>query len=1245
MNRLNGRAATLDPLHRQVLKQRPEPVFFCLRREGAKVYEFWLARADQLAAIEAAVERVHVEVPASELARLTSIEVTLSHSSRSVDTSRNDAWNSINRNAARGVLGVEFDYEGVRERVSPISMISANRSVEQWLQRFVARHEIPIDQVRERVKVHQFNADQLLLTLREPRAVERLVRGAPLVSPAEVTAEKARKLLAHLGGFLVNSVRPDGRMLYMYLPSRGEEILSQNNMIRQWMATLALIRLVNAGAGKAARTAASRNLAYNHAHHYRQDGEFGLIEHRGHVKLGAVALAVLAIVESPERSSYADAERRLWRTIERQWRPSGEFRTFYEPESRNDQQDYYPGEALLAWAARLREERDTQLLARFMRSFEYYKNWHLSPEHRNPAFVPWHTQAYYTVFRQTRERSLADFIFEMNDWLLSMQQWPMTEHPEAAGRFYDPHRPFFGPPHASSTGVYLEGLVDAYRLAADLDDEVRKERYRVAICRGIRSVMQLTFRDDRDMYYVSKRAMLRGGVRTNCYNNAVRIDNVQHTFMALQKIVENFTEVDYSCTDRATSAAIEKDKPSLCGRVRILYGANFFFSSTACAVQLSIRPEFAVPDDLSRQLGSWLPEGVATSLPETASASTPGLAAAEALAHLAAGLLRHASGSTPLAKAVASSTGEYQAAVTSEYPELGARALELSARLIDRACSASGRSDFPELNTAVENFFAHARSVLPSWVRGEITRVARSRGIPWERVSRKPDVFRLGVGCHQQMCDLTTTSRTSRVHAQLTSNKPIANRVFRGLGVPMARQQVVTSAEQAVNAAHALGFPVVTKPWRGSGGRGVSANLKTPAEVRVGYTRAMKLFGKQVAVEEYLPGDDYRFFLIQGELVAAAKRIAPQVVGDGRHSVAELIDIGNRNRDRGDGLTRSLAALQVDEETLRMLAAAGYGLESKPRDGEVVRLRSAANGGTTEDVTSSVHPDNVRAAERAARIAGLDVCGVDFLLPDPTRSYRETGGGICEVNYQPSLQLHVIADNATTTTVVERLVASLIPPGTNGRIPVAVLFGASPSVAPLADRLLGKRGVARVDSRAVQVAGFDVTRQRGPWADACRMALCDPLVRVALLEPSAREVLEEGLSIEWCNALVFANPDAAIGPAERSLSSLADTLVAWNEMTAAKGLELHGRHLLLCGRQSDCPQLNQHCDRGGSAVWCSSGELHARWRGGAPRDLGPLGRFDAQPADIVLAVATALTLSDDPGEFLGSLEQARAEQP
>jgi len=179
-----------------------------------------------------------------------------------------------------------------------------------------------------------------------------------------------------------------------------------------------------------------------------------------------------------------------------------------------------------------------------MSAFRYYRDWHLDPRNRNPAFVPWHTQAHYLIWEKTQDPELLDFVFEMNDWLVAeMSQW-QVEYDDMRGRFYKPGGRF-GPPHSSSTGVYLEGLIDAFVMARDTGDEDRMALYRQAICRGLRSVMQLTFRHEVDMFYVGARNRAFGGVRETVYNNEIRVDNVQHNLMGIIKILKEFTDEDF----------------------------------------------------------------------------------------------------------------------------------------------------------------------------------------------------------------------------------------------------------------------------------------------------------------------------------------------------------------------------------------------------------------------------------------------------------------------------------------------------------------------------------------------------------------------------------------------------------------------------------------------------------------------------------------------------------------------------
>jgi hypothetical protein len=453
------------------------------------------------------------------------------------------------QNLDRGRLGIELVANQKVVRLAPTEMSARNtdflRGFDLLAAEMQINHGTDLDQ-----RVRLFEAEQFYVRLDGKTAsTTRLFRGAELVPTNNLAQHTVQNLYSLLSEWLFGNVHADGRMTYKYWPSRQTEATS-NNAIRQWMASVALNRVAMDRNDSRLQALALRNLRYNLAASYQRDSKGrGLIFDGSTVKLGAVAIAALAILESPYRNEFKAELEALRKSVDDLWRPSGEFRTFLMPERRNDNQNFYPGEALLLWAelyarSALTNDPDQKLLLRFMKSVEYYRHWHF--RNRNPAFVPWHTQAYYRVWQETKNPQLKQLIFEMNDWLVhNLAQWEeVSKSPDAMGRFYAAGRNF-GPPHASSTGVYLEGLANAWELACETGDHARRELYRRAILRGVRSTLQLTFKNDVDMFYVSDRTSVRGGVRTNVYDNEIRVDNVQHNLMAIRQVLASFPPSEY----------------------------------------------------------------------------------------------------------------------------------------------------------------------------------------------------------------------------------------------------------------------------------------------------------------------------------------------------------------------------------------------------------------------------------------------------------------------------------------------------------------------------------------------------------------------------------------------------------------------------------------------------------------------------------------------------------------------------
>lgn len=513
-------------------------VYIALRANGRKLAEAWASEATLPQSLAVAAATARSRTP--KAGDFDSIELVLAHNFRPF---RPDRDRQPISNAHRGVTGLELTYRERLFMLSPTRMIAENKSFANYIDALNKRWGLSDEELETEVRFRTFEAQQFLISVEPTIRIKRMFRGNQLIAHEAVNRTNVAAMAERLGTWVVQNVHPDGRMTYLYRPGHGEDE-NRNNMLRQWMATVSLMQITAQRREPDLVRIANSNMRYNLDRFYRLENDLGYIEFSDKAKLGAMAIATLAIMSSPNRDEFSAQEAALRRTIDFLWNTDGSFRTFYKPAGRNDVQNFYPGETLLVWAFLYQESHDASLLQKIMKSYEYYRDWHLKD--RNPAFVPWHTQAYYLVWQETGDESLADWVFEMNDWLLGMQQNHGWLYPDTDGRFYDPARPFFGPPHASSTAVYLEGLIDAFALARALEDTARAEGYRVAIVRGLRSLLQLEFADQIDMFYVSESDKVRGGMRTTVYDNRIRVDNVQHTLMALQKILAVFSDSDFA---------------------------------------------------------------------------------------------------------------------------------------------------------------------------------------------------------------------------------------------------------------------------------------------------------------------------------------------------------------------------------------------------------------------------------------------------------------------------------------------------------------------------------------------------------------------------------------------------------------------------------------------------------------------------------------------------------------------------
>jgi cyanophycin synthetase len=344
----------------------------------------------------------------------------------------------------------------------------------------------------------------------------------------------------------------------------------------------------------------------------------------------------------------------------------------------------------------------------------------------------------------------------------------------------------------------------------------------------------------------------------------------------------------------------------------------------------------------------------------------------------------------------------------------------------------------------------------------------------------------------------------------------------------------VVSLEAALRAATAIGYPVVVKPTNSGQGTAVSVGICDEADLARAYATAAK--HGDVLVERHIPGEHTRLLVVHGRFVSAVRQDPAQVVGDGRQTVAALIAAVNVNRT--PGLSASFKKIAIDDEALLLLGRQGLSLDSVPADGRKIILRHTSNtsrGGTNWNVTARVHPDNVRLAERAAAIVGLDLTGIDLITPDIERSFRDVGGAICEINATPGLYMQ-----EQPFLIEDAILDGFFAPGDRGRVPLLCLLadddGASQPLIAGTVREFRKRmtGVAVVEPAAVRIDDWLVAARPPSLHQAGRLVLADPATRAAIVHLTPGSVAEEGLPFDACDLALMAPLPAQPpqGPAE-----------------------------------------------------------------------------------------------------------------
>jgi cyanophycin synthetase len=452
---------------------------------------------------------------------------------------------------------------------------------------------------------------------------------------------------------------------------------------------------------------------------------------------------------------------------------------------------------------------------------------------------------------------------------------------------------------------------------------------------------------------------------------------------------------------------------------------------------------------------------------------------------------------------------------------------KLAVRLVNHLVEAEHDFDF---GAELEDFLVGAERTAFGPSTQAILDEAIGRDIPYIRLNEH-SLVQLGQGVHAKRIRATMTSGTGALAVDIAGDKELTARLLAAAGLPVPRSQSFRTVDSAVEYAARIGYPVVLKPLDGNHGRGVCLDLRTEEDVRTAFPVAQEQSRRGwIVVENYVTGNDYRVLVVGGRMAAVAERVPAHVIGDGIHTVTELVERTNADPRRGVGHEKVLTRIKVDEAAVALVAEQGFAMDDVPPTGVTVKLTLTGNmstGGISIDRTLEAHPDNVEIAEEAARVVGLDVAGIDFICPDIAEPVRDRGGAIVEVNAAPGFRMHTHPTVGEAQYVAKPVVDLLFPPGTPSRIPIIAITGTNGKtttarmVAHIFKGMGHKVGMTSTDGIVIDQRLVIRSDASGP--KSARMVLQNPRVDFAVFEVARGGILREGLGYERNDVGVVLN--------------------------------------------------------------------------------------------------------------------------
>lgn len=404
---------------------------------------------------------------------------------------------------------------------------------------------------------------------------------------------------------------------------------------------------------------------------------------------------------------------------------------------------------------------------------------------------------------------------------------------------------------------------------------------------------------------------------------------------------------------------------------------------------------------------------------------------------------------------------------------------------------------------------------------------AKNYGLPVTELG-KSGIYQIGYGKQGRIIEAAISNKTNCVGVDISCDKFLTKQLLDIQNIPVAEGRKVFNIIGLLREAEFIGYPVVIKPQYGNKGKGVMLNLKNEKELIKAYTSLLKIT-KDIIIEKYVKGNDYRICVVDYKVVAASLRVVPFVIGDGESNIKALINILNNDPLRGQDHEKPLTTIKFDKELCNCLYRQNMSLDYIPNKGEKVILRENANlstGGIAVDCTDDVCDENIDYCIRAAKALGLDICGVDICTEDISIPINKQNGIVMEVNAAPGIRMHHFPSQGKKRDVGKAIVDMLYE-GRPSNIPVISVTGTN-----------GKTTTTRMIGHVLKMMGMTtgITSTDGIYInDKCihkgddsgfnsaKTLLLNRDVEAVVLETARGGIVRRGLAYDLADVAVITN--------------------------------------------------------------------------------------------------------------------------